>query len=280
MKLLSTREVQLLQLELMKEVDTFCANNNIQYYFIGGSCLGAVRHNGFIPWDDDIDIAMMREDYEKFLLLSKEHFNNKKYFVQNYMSDPYLIPALTRLCIKNTYVDIKSERHHKNCKNTYIDVFPLDNVPDEDTLMHIQRNKLYKIDRLIQLKQFHLYRDSKVEYIVKKIVSIILGIIPLSLLKKRRVEVMSEYKNTKTSRVCSTTSRYGYNKQVMPKEIYGTPVRHTFEDYSFYIPEKYDEYLKHLFGESYMEIPPVHSRVAPQSIYIDDEYYKTIKSDN
>lgn len=272
MKLLLTREVQLIQLELMKEVDAFCTTNNIQYYLIGGSCLGAIRHNGFIPWDDDIDIAMMRGDYERFISLAKEYFNNNKYFVQNYESDPWMIPALTRLCIKNTFVDIKSEAYHKNCKNTYIDVFPLDNVPNDAVLMKKHCNELYKIDRLMLLKQFHLYRNSIIEYIIKKSVSIILSIIPVRFLQKQRVAIMSKYKNEDTNRVSSTTSRYGYKKQVMSREVYGTPVRHLFEGYMFCIPEKYDEYLRHLFGNSYMEIPPIESRVKPQSIYIDENF--------
>lgn len=271
MKQLSTREVQLLQLKLMKEIDAFCTANNIRYYFIGGSCLGAIRHKGFIPWDDDIDIAMMRDEYERFVELARGQFNNDTYFVQNYQSDPWMIPALTRLCIRKTYVDIKSEHHHKNCKNTYIDIFPLDNVPDNVELRKRHRNKLYIIDRLILMKQFHLYRDSSIEYFVKMVVSLLLSIIPLSYLQKKRVSIMTQYRYKQTKNVCSTTSRYGYYKQVMPREIYGNPIRHQFEDYCFCIPEQYDEYLKHIFGDSYMEIPPISKRVKPQNIYIDDK---------
>ena len=84
--------------------------------------------------------------------------------------------------------------------------------------------------------------------------------------------VMSKYRREKTSRVCSTTSRYGYTKQVMSREIYGTPIKRIFEGYMFCVPEKYDEYLKNLYGNSYMEIPSVNSRVKPQNIYIDEDF--------
>lgn len=268
LKKLSLREVQLMQLELMKEIDIFCTTHNINYYLIGGSCLGAIRHNGFIPWDDDIDIAMMRSDYDRFIELIKEYLSPEKYFVQNYDSDKEMLPALTRLCIKNTYVDIKSERHLKNCKNTYIDVFPLDKVPEEESIRERHCRHLRLIDRIIELKQYHLYRNTIIEYIAKKTVSLLLSVIPLNFLQKQRVAVMSQYKNSNSDLVSSTTSRYGYRKQVINKKIYGKPQRHLFEDVYLCIPEDYNGYLTHLFGANYMNIPPVESRVKPQDIYV------------
>ena len=124
MERLSLREVQLMQLELMRQIDRICKKHNIVYYVIAGSCLGAVRHRGFIPWDDDIDIAMMRSEYERFAKIFDEEFDTEKYFLQNYDSDKKFIPALSRICIKGTFVDLKCEKHHKTCKNTYVDLFP------------------------------------------------------------------------------------------------------------------------------------------------------------
>ena len=267
-KKLSIREVQLLQLNLMKKVDKFCSKHNINYYLIGGSCLGAIRHQGFIPWDDDIDIAMLRSDYDIFIKLIKDYLPPTEYFVQNYNSDKEMAPALTRLCIKKTFVDIKYSKHLKHQKYTYIDIFPLDKVPEQKYLQERHRRHLYLIDRLIQLKLFHLYRGSQIEYIAKKTVSLLLSIIPLGYLQKRRVTVMSKYKNSNSNLVCSTVSRYGYKKQVMNLYIYGNPKRYIFEDTAFCIPEKYDEYLTHLFGANYMMIPPIEARVKPQDIYM------------
>ena len=82
MKKLTLKESQALQLNLMKEIHKVCEENKITYYLIAGSCLGAVRHGGFIPWDDDIDIGMFRKDYEKFCLIFDEKMNTDKYFLR------------------------------------------------------------------------------------------------------------------------------------------------------------------------------------------------------
>lgn len=264
---LSLREVQLMQLDLMKLVDKFCLEHDIQYYLIAGSCLGAVRHGGFIPWDDDIDIAMMRGDYERFIELFNTKFPSKKYFLQNAQTDPYFSLSLSRICIRGTFVQIDSEKHFKVSKNTYIDVFPLDNVPDEESLRAKQMAKLKRIDRLISLKEYHLYRNKVFEKITKQFVSLCLSFIPISFLKKRRHLVMTAYDCVNTQCVCSTTSKYGYYKQIMDRTIYGRPVRICFENIEFNAPEKTNDYLNHLYGSNFMQIPPEDKRVKPHKVF-------------
>lgn len=259
-----------MQLDLLKIVDAFCKENNITYYLIAGSCLGAVRHGGFIPWDDDIDIALMRTDYEKFVKLFVTSFPSEKYFLQNYDSDKHFIPALSRICIKGTFVDVPSEAHLRNCKNTYIDVFPLDNVPDDITLREKQMRKLKKIDTLIGLKEYHLYDKSWIKKFVKKTISMCLAFLPLSYLQQKRVKVMSTYANKDTKCVSSTTSKYGYYKQIMDKSIYGVPVRRLFEEAEYNVPEKTEEYLKHLYGANYMQLPPDDKRAMPHKVFIEE----------
>ena len=270
MKLLSLRELQMLQLNLMKKVDDFCSRHGIEYYLIGGSCLGAVRHNGFIPWDDDIDIAMLREHYDKFVTLFQKEFSEQKYFLQNYDTDKEFSPALSRICIRGTLVDIKSERHLRTCKNAYIDIFPLDHVPDTIEEREKHRKKLYAIDRLIGLKQYHLYRFTKLEITLKKTVSWLLSLMPLKYLQRLRVATMTKYKDISTENVCSTVSKYGYIKQIMKKSIYGKPVRMLFEGAYLNVPEKTDMYLTLLFGSDYMELPPESKRVEPQTSYMEE----------
>lgn len=267
MKELSLREVQLMQLDLMKLVDAFCIEHNIQYYLIAGSCLGAIRHGGFIPWDDDIDIAMMRTDYDRFVELFNSKFTSTEFFLQNSQTDPYFSLSLSRICIKGTFVQIESEKHFKACKNTYIDVFPLDNVPDDEALRAKQMTELKKVDRLIALKEYHLYRKSLFERLAKQFVSSCLSIIPLSFLRKKRYQVMSKYNDIATQCVCSTTSKYGYYKQIIDKNVYGKPRRLVFEGVELNVPEKTNEYLSHLYGINYMQIPPEDKRVKPHKVF-------------
>lgn len=268
MKELSLREVQLMQLELIKEVDKVCLENNITYYLIAGSCLGAVRHTGFIPWDDDIDIAMMRSEYERFLKLFDDKFNTEKYFLQNYNTDAEFTPALSRICIKGTLLDVKPERHYKTCKNTYIDIFPLDNVPDDPELRELQKKNIRIIRRLIAVKQYRLYRDSRLEYIIKRTVSLVLRVIPLGYLQRRLVEEMTRCSSYATSKVCSMASGYSYDRQSMNRDVYGTPIRVLFEGVELNAPEHTDEYLRSLYGENYMTPPTKDKIVHPHPVYL------------
>lgn len=268
MKKISLRELQMMQLDIMRSVDTICNKHNITYYLIAGSCLGAVRHNGFIPWDDDIDIAMMRADYDRFIQIFNSEFDTSKLFLQNYDSDRQFSPALSRICIKGTFVDLKSERHLNTCKNTYIDVFPLDNIPNDTFLRKKHKKRLKILDRLIALKQYHIYRDSPFEILTKKIVSILLSIIPLRYLQHSRVKEMTRYASHKTLCVCSTVSKYGYDRQVMERKIYGIPKKAIFENVMFNVPEYTNEYLRLLYGDDFMQEPPANKRQTPVSVFL------------
>ena len=268
MRKLSLREVQLMQLELMRIVDEFCLKNNIRYYLIAGSCLGAIRHGGFIPWDDDIDIALMRDDYDRFIDLFGRSCEHGKYSIQNYFTDSHFVPALSRICIEGTYMDIPSERHLKNRKNTYIDIFPLDNVPDDLKNRKRQKNSLKIIDFLMNLKQYHVYRGTLSERLIKRIVSLMLTVLPLKFLQRVRYRIMTEYSSVETSCVCSTTSKYGYDKQIIDRAVYGEPVRTMFDGIEVNIPRQTETYLRILYGSNYMQLPPEEKRVRPQEVYI------------
>lgn len=272
MKKISLRELQLLQLDAMKYLDAFCTRNGINYYMIGGTLLGAVRHNGFIPWDDDIDIAMLRSDYEKFVRLLSREIDDSKYFLQNYDTEKEFQPALSRLCIKGTFMEYPSEKHLNICKNTYIDIFPLDNVPDDELLREKQCTELSKVDKLFQYRIGRVFDSGIFNYkkIVKGVIRQIMRLYPIAKLKSRRVQIMTMYADVDTECVCSTVSQYGYKKQIMKRCIYGTPQRLKFEDCELLAPEKYDEYLTHLFGKNYMQIPPEHKRVKPHDAYLID----------
>lgn len=264
---LTLKELQELQLNAFMEVDSFCRKNNIIYYLIGGTLLGAIRHGGFIPWDDDMDIAMMRDEYDKFVQIYKTKLENGL-FLQNYHTDIDFSPALSRVCIKGTYVKINSTEHLKFNKNTYIDIFPLDNVPDDDELALKHEKQLKRIDKLISLKLYAVYRNGLLNYKkhIKIIISFFLKVIPLRCLQNKREEIMTKYSNCETNRVCSTVSKYGYKKQIIDRRVYGSPILVKFEGEEFFAPKQYTDYLTQIYGD-YMDLPPEEKRVKPVDVY-------------
>lgn len=267
MNKLDLRQLQLLQLDAFKEVDRICKKYDIQYYMIGGTLIGAVRHKGFIPWDDDVDIAMLRENYDRFLRCCLGELS-EKYFLQNYQTEVDFYPALTRICLRGTHLDDKYSGHLNFNKAAYMDIFPLDNVPDDEEMLRKQEKKLKIIDKLMVYKACLVYRNGPLftKLIAKKILKGLLLPISLKFLQRCREKIMTEYAKQTTSRVCSTVSKYGYKKQVMQRGIYGEPVLLEFEGGLFPAPQEWDTYLRQVFG-NYRAYPPEEQRKPCFDVY-------------
>ena len=142
------RKLQLAQLDLLKEVDRVCKKNGLKYYLIAGTALGAVRHKAFIPWDIDLDIAMMREDYEKLMTVCAKDFG-EKYFLQNYRTEKQHYSAHACLCLNDSEVKFSLSTIRGDVKKhngIYIDICPLD-TPAKDEK---KRDKQFKKIRFYQ----------------------------------------------------------------------------------------------------------------------------------
>lgn len=268
MKLLKIEEIQDILIELMQEVHKFLREKEIPYYMLGGSTLGAVRHGGFIPWDDDIDIGMLRKDYEKFLSCAHEFSAN--YDIANYRFTKNCDHCLTRIYVKNTCMDAKSIRNTKLDKRLYFDIFPIDVVPKDKEERDKFEKKILSKKRLIGYIDARIYNSSFLSKVAKNIISFILRPFRKTILKKTE-KIMRKYEKQETGLVCSLCSQYRFSKQVMPIETYGKPKLMKFEDDEYFVPEKTDQYLTTLFGEDYMVVPPVEKRRKGYPIYIIEE---------
>lgn len=259
------RQLQLVQLEIMDEIHRICVAHGLKYYMIGGTALGSIRHKGFIPWDPDIDIAMPRSDYEIFVTKYSQELN-ERYSCHDYRTDkrhfsPHAIIAMNHSCVKY----LGSERNPfltYGDYGIYVDVLPLDKVPNDKILREKHANLLHRIRTLRDYKVCHIYSsNSWLSVLIKIVLSLV---IPVSLAKlnerQQFIAQMYNYLPEKDSLdVCSTLSHYKYDKLCMPKTIWGQPKLYEFEGRRYYGPEDMIKYLELLFGD-YMRLPAIEQQ--------------------
>lgn len=253
------KQLQKIQLSLMCLVHKICVENNIRYYIIGGTALGAVRHGGFIPWDIDMDIAMPREDYERFKALGLKGIDERLTY-HDYSNTKNMFSPHALVCINGTLLREKRNTIGKrDVEGIFLDIFPLDTAPSDPKLQQKQA-KAVKLTRTLDArKKGMLFRNSKKEWFIKKLVVLLMKPISFKLIGKTREKIMRKYEHCDSGLICSMTSHYSYQKQLMPFEIYGTPTLVDFDGYKFYAPEKLHEYLTKIFGD-YMVLPDEKSR--------------------
>lgn len=243
-KPLSLREKQLEYLRILKELDRFCSENNLIYYMGCGTLIGAVRHKGFIPWDDDLDVFMPRPD---FLRLCAEYHSNDFNFrnIRNDKSHPY---NFGRLCSNDVYRIFKKQK----LLNVGIDVYVINGAPSSkeeqtklinDTFDHIKKAIFYNRVRNGLIRR-GLWPFQNTEFCL----------LQKELFRAERCFERYDYE------VSDYIWPYGGGKLIMPKKNYGTPVRMQFEDSFFLAPEHYHEVLTLGYGD-YMQLPPVEKRI-------------------
>lgn len=240
------RSLQLKILEIVKDIDTICKENNISYYLAYGSCLGAVRHNGFIPWDDDFDIALKYEDYKKFIDVCKKELDSSKYFVQTLETDSNYSLSFAKIRNIQTTLIEESNKFENSVNGVYIDVFPLVGYPDNK----IKQNIL-KINRAFALSANRNIINNKLLYFIFKLILKIFG---KKNIIKHCTKQCVKYKCEDYENLLSIFDGDSININLTSNTILGQPTYVKFEDTELPIPENYDLYLKNVYGD-YMKLP-------------------------
>ena len=267
MNIYEFKKLQKVQIEIMDEIHRICTENNITYYIIGGTALGARRHSGFIPWDLDIDIAMPREDYENFADICKSALS-PRFMYRNYRNTKAYSHPHALLCIKNTFLSNKFSKYNPTEYNIgiYLDIFPLDSAPNDHKQQIKQAKKLQQIKKLKQLKQAYKYDNNRIKNMLKDIISTMIFWTTIDKINAIFDNECKKYNLCDSTYVCSMASHYTYQKQCMPIEIYGTPQLVKFENREYFAPELLDEYLSIIYGD-YMSLPPKNEQKANLEVF-------------
>jgi len=272
-------KVKKLELDILKHVHRICIDNNLKYYLMGGTLLGAVRHKGFIPWDDDIDICMFREDYDKLReILQKE--KNGKYFIQHYSTDTNYTRYITKIRINGTKFVEKKLKNLNIHHGIFIDIFPLDRIRKADSIGVKSRAFLARLLlKIYSIKSGNTITVSKYKTFIMSILRFPFYLIPKIILIKI-VEWLYTMSNKSDSVFAvNFSSRYGYKKQTYPLETFGEGTILNFEGEVFIAPSEWEIILRRIYGE-YMKFPPEDKRNSGHEvIQIDLGKYAEIEGD-
>lgn len=251
-------EQKRIELEILSFIVEFCAKNHIKCSIAYGSLIGAIRHGGFIPWDDDIDILMLREDYEKFRSLFLNSNTDKYYLIDGDLEKIYPFPFM-KICDKRT---ILYERNIKYSFNgIYVDIFPLDYLPVDEKKWTSGVKKLLFLHNLMGVKiRKRLVRSTLVKTVISDILYAFLKIVPLSVLKKAIKLQMQSLSKKQSEYVGNITTGAYITKERFSAQLFNKMIYHQFENISVPIPEEYDTILHQLYGD-YMQLPPEEKRV-------------------
>lgn len=252
-------KIQKIEFDIIQKIDSICRAHNLTYFAIGGSVLGAVRHQGFIPWDDDIDIGMPRKDYEAFLRYASEELP-EGYFLQTFHSEkksPFYFAKVRKDNTKFVEYYLRDlDIHH----GLFVDIFPFDNVPDNAAVRKLHyrlcriASHLYLSKSLTTVCSSRFERKDNYKGIVRKILHIFLLPVPKALLFRLLDRSVQMFNNTECKEISHIVRK---RLRIRLEDLY--PIIYLpFGEMQMPVPNNYDAYLTAQYGD--YKTPPADSK--------------------
>ena len=246
-------KLKAIQLDMLKQIVDICSKENIKYFAVGGTALGAVRHQGFIPWDDDIDLAMPRKEYERFLKVAPKYLPDNM-FLQTHLSDERYPLNFAKLRRSDTTFKEASYASMNINHGVYLDIFPLDGYTN---------SKLFKLkNKLLNMRvytAFDCYEPPKnfFKRQLRNILKLIYKDYKKATISRDKLLRSTDYDNS--VKVINYCGAWG-DKEIAFREWFGEGTEASFEGIIIVIPKEYDKYLSRLYGD-YMQLPPLEKQV-------------------
>lgn len=260
------RRIQNEQIEILKEVDRICREFGISYQLYAGSLIGLVRHQGPIPWDDDIDIAMIREEYDRFIKICKSELRND-FFLQTPETEPQTPHTFAKIRRNGTVFRELRTAHIKMHHGLFIDIFPFDRVPESNSGRYIHEfliNLGHRARSIKLVNSTHSGLTGLVRVFLKKL----LRLVPLNLLNSYFEFVTRFFNKTNSpmvSQLSSGVSTGGYSRCMVPRADFFDLIELPFDGVMVFAPRAYHDHLTRHFG-NYLDLPAVNERVPGHNI--------------
>ena len=260
----STKEIQKASLCILKDFISACEKLGIMYYVGYGTLLGTIRHKGFIPWDDDVDVCMPRKDYEIFISRGRQ-FLPDHYFIQTANSEPEFMCSYAKLRdSKTTYIENINRRKKMN-HGIFIDIFPLDYLPENELRARLKAYRFTMQKTRTQYKMAKGIKEPNVKEKIKK--AAIMTLFPSA---KSALKGQLKVGKAKPSSRYVVYQWVRYNMRgVCPVDLFGDGKMMPFEDIDVRVPNDYDTVLKIIYGD-YMQLPPPEARTTTHDCFIID----------
>lgn len=271
---LDIKEIQSIELNILRTFIDICTRYHLRYFLVGGSLLGAVRHHGFIPWDDDIDVGMLRQDYERFLQIAQQEFNGSPLFLQTPYTDKNYAFAFAK--ILDLRYDIKERMNYNEAQNgIFIDIFPFDQIPESSwaRTKQVMRFKWTTMQLLLKLKYRPYESHHKLGGVSYKKQE---EALQLKANRDWQMQRFNDVRAPKSTLCKNLSSQYNYDKELITTAALEQLQPMQFEDMQVMVPKSYDEILRNLYGD-YLKLPPVSERISKHLTLVKrHDYVKSV----
>ena len=255
------------ELMILKDFIKFCDENNIDYFMYAGSLLGTIRHKGFIPWDDDLDVGMLRDEFEKF---KKLYSSNEKYELLSIESEEDYTYFFAKLSLKNTRFEEEWASQVGYDIGFNIDIFVLDDLTDNKYKRSYQLKRAFLYNRLLIMSKIRLNDLPFVSKLISHSAYYLLNLFKLNptRLNKRCLNFLNKYSDANAKNVFDISAMAHEYPLIYDKNDFRDVEKVKFEDIYVDVPKNYDKILTELYGD-YMQLPPEDKRYNHPIDFID-----------